>query len=109
MKTPTCVTSTRLPEIAMADLSLDKWRPISVDKFLATLTDSAFYECDFYIPPESISVDLENGTNAIVWCTCVEVEHADDGSADIGVMSPELLVLSSIRDDVRRYLCFTRT
>jgi hypothetical protein len=36
MKTPTCVTSTRLPEIAMADLSLDKWRPISVDKFLAT-------------------------------------------------------------------------
>lgn len=106
--TPTMVTSTRMPEITMADLSLDKWRPIPFDKFVATLTDSAFYEADFYVPPQSISVDLENDTNAIVWCTCNGVEHEDND--DIAIMSPELLVLSSFHNGAeRKYLCFVRT
>lgn len=100
------VSAIKTPELTEADLALNKWRPIPFDKFVATLTDAAFYDSEYYIAPVSINFDLENNTNAIVWCTCCEIEHDIE---DMAIMSPELLVLSSFDDsDQRRYLCFIR-
>lgn len=115
MKTANCVTSTRMPDITIADLSLDKWRPITPEKFVESLIDSSYYDSDFYIGPESVSLDLDNGANAVVWCTCVEVEHIDptleQSEQHVGIMTPEFLVLTSFPpgSDTRRYLCFVRT
>lgn len=102
-------TSIETPPVNIADLSLDKWRPTTFDKFVAGLTDAAFYEADHYVPPTSICFDLEGNSNAIVWCTCCDIQHTDNG--DVAMMSPEFLVLTSYPNDSdqRRYLCFVRT
>jgi hypothetical protein len=96
--------------VTVAHLSLDQWKPITSDQFVAQLADSSFYDGEFFVPPVSQNIDLENNTNAIVWCCCVEIDNRD--SDDVAIMAPMLLILSSWdrRDDMkRRYLCFTRT
>lgn len=95
-----------MPQLTIDDLSLDKWRPITFDKFVGALTDAAFYDADIFIEPRSQTFDLANGANAIVWFTCSDIDHDND---DAALMTPELLVLSTIAGEERRYLCFTRT
>lgn len=94
--------------ITKAHLTLDQWRPITPEQFLSKLTDSAFYDGEFYVPPVSQNVELENDTHAIVWCCGVDMNHEKE---DTVIMAPMLLVLVSWNrnNKGKRALCFERT
>lgn len=99
----TAVTSTKCNPVTAVELTLDKWRPITHEIFVQTLSDSSFYDGEYFIAPEAQNVELESG-NAIVWCTCGGIDHSDD--TDIAVMTPELMILTRWEGGNRKVLCF---